>query len=129
MEELENEQLLDNPSVDCLNALLVSYELLEILEKIKHTTLFTQRLKNCINHLIPELEKTTDNMKHVWGTDDETLYQLLQDKADLSRKIAKYRPEDKSGLNAVLTKYYLSPKEFLEHNDIFIIEGSNPTQH
>lgn len=107
-------------SVYCLNTLLVAYELLESLDIVKQTNYYKQSLKNKVNLLMPELEKYSEDIKLLWGVDDNTMYQLLNDKKELIKKIASIRPEQKSGLNELLNQFFSTPELVLHRNGIIV---------
>lgn len=111
---------INHQSINCLNALLASYELVESLDIVKETNYYKQSLKKKVNALMPELEKYSEELKTVWGVDDDTLYRLMNDKKKLIKKIATIRPEQKSGLNELLEMFFKTPELVLHRNGIMV---------
>jgi len=115
-----NQQLTEQESVNCLNALLVGYEFLEILDNVKNTILYKHKMKTIINSLMPELEKHCNNLELLFGVDDATMFNLISDKQKMMKETALLRPEYKIGFFTLLNDYINAPELVLHRNGIKI---------
>lgn len=124
-ESLDNktlDKLSEGQSLLVLNAILACYEHLECMDAIQETTYYRQSLKIKTKAVIGELEKQSMAIGDVIGIDNEALSNLMAHKKELITKIAKIRPEQKSGVNALLEAYLAAPELTLHRLGIKIID-------
>lgn len=114
--------LTETESIAVLNAILVGYEHLECLDAIEQTTYYRHSLKQKVNAVVKELEKSTEALSEVMGVDDVALFNIMENKKELMSKIAHLRPELKSGLNELLNQYFNQPELTLHRLGIKIID-------
>lgn len=103
-------QITEQESIYILNSLLVGYEFLECIDKIKEFKVYRNGLKQKVNLLVPELEKFTDQIGVLFGIDDAAMFDILEKKKELMKKLATLRPENKSGLNEIIDIYLNEPE-------------------
>lgn len=116
------EKLSEGQSLLVLNAILACYEHLECMDAIQDTTYYRQSLKVKTKAVMEELEKQSMAIGDVLGIDNEALSNLMLHKKQLIQKIAKIRPEEKSGVNALLEAYLSAPSLTLHRLGIKIID-------
>lgn len=116
------DKLSEGQSLVVLNAILACYEHLECMDAIQDTTYYRQSLKVKTKAVLEELEKQSLAIGDVIGIDNEALSNLMQHKKELIHKISKLRPEEKSGVNALLDEYLKAPELTLHRLGIKIID-------
>jgi len=113
-------QITEQESIYILNSLLVGYEFLECIDKIKEFKVYRNGLKQKVNLLVPELEKFTDQIGVLFGIDDAAMFDILEKKKELMKKLATLRPENKSGLNELIDLFFQAPELLIHRNGIKI---------
>ena len=121
-ESRANKFLSPEESIAVLNALLTGYEYLETLDKIRNTTLYKNLLKQKINTLQKELEVQAINLNEIVDIDNEALFNYMEHKKELMKKIAVLKPELKGGLNHVLDEFFNDPELTIRRLGIEIID-------
>lgn len=116
-------QLSQQEAISVLNTLLSSFELIELLDKIKGTTLYKQSLKAKINMLTKELEPLANQLQSIWGIDDEAMYSLMAFKTKLLSQITLMRPEEQATVSMVFNMLTENPAEVMEKLGIAIKES------
>lgn len=110
----------DKTNIAALNSLLVGFELLECLDAIKETALYRQSLKQKINSLLPELESHVNKVEVLFGENEQSMFELLEGKKDLMKKIALFRPEYKSGFAEIINQFVNAPELTMHRLGIYI---------
>jgi len=113
----------EQESILILNALLVGYEFVESLDKIQGLSFYQKGLKQKVDTLLPSLEKFADQLNVIFGVDDKAMFDILDKKKELMKKIALLRPENKAGLNELLDLFFQSPELLIHRNGIKLIEN------
>ena len=116
-----NQELNHNENIRILNAILVGYEYIECLDHIENTRYHQQNIKQKVQSLSALLLKT-NALHEIAGINDIALIEMMKEKESLMKKIAIIRPELKSGLNMILTKFFENPVETLNIMGIEIQE-------
>lgn len=112
----------EQESIDVLNCILVGYEHLECLDRIENT-FYRHEVKMRVRALKLVLERIApDGLEQVAGIDNVALFNLMEHKKQLMKKIATLRPEHKSGFNALLDEYLKNPEQLLSKLEIEIID-------
>ena len=117
MQKLSSEE-----AIIALNTLLVGNEFLECLDGIMYTTLYRLGMKERVNGLVKELEKSLLPIKDLDGIDNDAMYNLMEWQKKLSKQMASIRPENKAVISAVLESYFDNPESVCKKLDINIIE-------
>lgn len=94
--------LTEEESVYALNVILSSYETLEAMDALKHTSLYKHSLKQKLNGVVKELEPLANNLQYIWGADDEAMYALMRHKKQLIKDISNIRPEKQAVIGIIL---------------------------
>ena len=95
-------------NLSIMNSILLGYEYIESLDKIKETRYYRQNIKQQVNSLTVTLEKT-NALKELWGIEDNALMEAMRGKERLMKKLAIVRPELKIGLDMILEKFFDNP--------------------
>lgn len=107
-----------------LNLLLAANYVLACLEELEGTKGYRHTVKLTANKFKKELEKLTDeDMSVLWGTEDSTMYAVMDEQENLLKELAKMGPENYAVLNEMITRYKQNPVAFQAWAEVKIIAG------
>lgn len=118
-------QLVESYQITYLNALMTMFCLIQELDALRATDAYKQKIKNLSIALVKELEKEVDkDLGLLWGTDDPAMYNLLENKKLMLRKMATMRTEYVAGLGQLFEQWERHPELVLHRNGIPIVHRS-----
>jgi len=102
-----------------LNMIVVKWELLTLLDELKHTAIYRHKIKMLVNQLLGELtSELSGGILDMWGVEDEALYELMETQKSIIQQISKLRPDLQFGLNELMKHFFNAPELVLHRNGI-----------